>query len=81
MTEDAGLPPGPSGTLARVLVFAIGSVFVVVGLALGWLLLTRGIDSALTEARLVIGLGIGSAVMLLFGALFVSLGLGTGLRV
>lgn len=80
MDDGAGLPTGPSGTPARLLVFAIGSVFVFVGLALGWLLVTQALGEPAMEARLVAGLGIGSAVMLLFGGLFAYLGTGTELR-
>lgn len=79
-SAGTGLPTGPSGTPARILAFAIGSVFLFVGLALGWFLVTQALGEPAMEARLVAGLGVGSSVMLLFGGLFLSLGLGAELR-
>lgn len=62
-------------------VLGLGGAFVLVGLAFGWLAITSGLSASAMETRLVAGLGIGSVVMLVFGGLFVALGLGGDLSV
>ncbi|ADJ14939.1 hypothetical protein [Halalkalicoccus jeotgali] len=73
---ETTLPAGPSGPFARALAVVVGSIFAVVGLALGWSFLARGLSAPTMEARFLTGLGIGSVTMLLFGGLFMALGLG-----
>ncbi len=78
---EAGLPAGPAGTLASVFVLGLGGLFVLVGLALGWIAITSGLSTPVMKVRFVAGLGIGSVVMFVFGGLFVALGLGGDLSV
>lgn len=71
----AALPGGPAGAMSRLVLAVVGTALLVAGARLEKELVSNGIsEPAIEQARLAVGLGIGSVTTLLFGLLCLYLG-------
>ncbi|KYH27256.1 hypothetical protein HAPAU_07090 [Halalkalicoccus paucihalophilus] len=77
----AGLPGGLAGAMSRLVLIVVGTALLVAGARLGEGLVSDGIpEPAIEQARLAVGLGIGSVTALLFGLLCLYLGVVGSIR-